>query len=579
MASTLKLGTTLAALSQDGGAKGCSVRYGKLISRTEDGRQATVEVDGGTVTALVSTALDIGAGLGERVMMLVQGNIATVVAVVGTSDNAKTFSRAVSDMEEAKAGIAEVREKADATAAQADELAKNLDAANATITTVSDEVGALKTTVANAVEDAEGALETATEAKQTAEKVSSTAAQAYENASAALTRASSAEQTASELKTTVETDYLSKEDAGETYAAKSEVTQTATELRTEISEQATAAANTYATKTSLTQTASDLTVKITSAQSTADSASTAAKSAQSTANDAKKVATNYLSFSSNGLVVGDMTASSLGKNVRLTSSAMEVRNGSDVLASYGDSAISLGANSTASTIAMCGGTGNITATSNSAASQINMWATGGAYLTNISGADIGRGVGIVTKSLDKNGYPSDSQVVLSGTTYYVAGTDMTYAQMKARMSPTAITVYPSAATTMNSSGFTRVACGNTKVSKAGSDFTVSNGAIKCNFDGYALVSGAGYWTSAASGDLVQFAVRHATSATNSDGDFYSCGGNFASASAVGSATFPIILMKVTNGRFISMWCANWSSSRGTVPNGNDATQLTVIRLT
>lgn len=49
-----------------------------------------------------------------------------------------------------------------------------------------------------------------------------------------------------------------------------------------------------------------------------------------------KTATNYMDFSTDGLVVGDMTASTLGKNVLIDSDSVDIRNGSAVLASYGE---------------------------------------------------------------------------------------------------------------------------------------------------------------------------------------------------------------------------------------------------
>lgn len=49
-----------------------------------------------------------------------------------------------------------------------------------------------------------------------------------------------------------------------------------------------------------------------------------------------KTATNYMNFSTDGLVVGDMTASTLGKNVLIDSDSVDIRNGSTVLASYGE---------------------------------------------------------------------------------------------------------------------------------------------------------------------------------------------------------------------------------------------------
>ena len=152
----------------------------------------------------------------------------------------------------------------------------------------------------------------------------------------------------------------------------------------------------YATKTEVTQTASDLTVTITQAQNTADTAKTAAENAQSTANTAKtnaataqstadtaktnaataqttannavtaasnaaKTATNYLKFDSSGLLVGDMTTSTLGKNVLINSSGVEIRSGTTKLASFSANTIELGGVSTISKISLLNGIGVIEA--------------------------------------------------------------------------------------------------------------------------------------------------------------------------------------------------------------------------
>lgn len=104
------------------------------------------------------------------------------------------------------------------------------------------------------------------------------------------------------------------------------------------------------------------------AQTTANSASSAAGTAQSTANTARteaanaaKTATNYLGFSNDGLVVGDMTKSALGKNVLIDSDSVDIRDGSTALARFEGSKISLGLNRADSTIDLCAGVGNITA--------------------------------------------------------------------------------------------------------------------------------------------------------------------------------------------------------------------------
>ncbi len=77
--------------------------------------------------------------------------------------------------------------------------------------------------------------------------------------------------------------------------------------------------------------------------------------------DASATATNFLSFSSAGLVIGDMTASTLGRNVLIDSDSVDIRSGSTVLASFQSDKIELGKNSKLSVIDLCGGVGRITA--------------------------------------------------------------------------------------------------------------------------------------------------------------------------------------------------------------------------
>lgn len=55
-----------------------------------------------------------------------------------------------------------------------------------------------------------------------------------------------------------------------------------------------------------------------------------------TAVNSAKTATNYMNFANNGLTIGNMTASTLGRNVLIDSDSVDIRNGSTVLASYGE---------------------------------------------------------------------------------------------------------------------------------------------------------------------------------------------------------------------------------------------------
>ena len=85
----------------------------------------------------------------------------------------------------------------------------------------------------------------------------------------------------------------------------------------------------------------------------------AAKEAYGKASEASKVATNYLNFSSNGLVIGDMTANTLGSNVLIDADSLDIRNGDTVLASYQADTIYLGMNSRSSVIDLCDGTATL----------------------------------------------------------------------------------------------------------------------------------------------------------------------------------------------------------------------------
>lgn len=72
---------------------------------------------------------------------------------------------------------------------------------------------------------------------------------------------------------------------------------------------------------------------------------------------ASKTATNYMNFSSGGLVVGDMTSDELGNNVRIDSDSVDIRKGDDVLATFGANLVEIGKKSTESTLSLCGGAG------------------------------------------------------------------------------------------------------------------------------------------------------------------------------------------------------------------------------
>ena len=123
--------------------------------------------------------------------------------------------------------------------------------------------------------------------------------------------------------------------------------------------------STYATKTELStveQTTEGISVRLTTAEGNintanlnASNALSASNAAQSAVNDASKVATNYLSFNGNGLVIGDMTANTLGNNVLIDSDSLDIRQGTTVLASYGPEYIYIGKSNRKATIDLADG--------------------------------------------------------------------------------------------------------------------------------------------------------------------------------------------------------------------------------
>lgn len=112
----------------------------------------------------------------------------------------------------------------------------------------------------------------------------------------------------------------------------------------------------------LQQTSDGLTVRL-------DEAETDISTAQTTANNAAKTATNYLKYSSSGLVVANHTASTLGKNVLIDSDSVDIRNGNTTLASFAAKKVTLGQNAVDSVIDLCDGAGTISALASEAATS------------------------------------------------------------------------------------------------------------------------------------------------------------------------------------------------------------------
>ena len=73
------------------------------------------------------------------------------------------------------------------------------------------------------------------------------------------------------------------------------------------------------------------------------------------AENAAKTATNYMKFDNSGLTVGNLTEKTLGRNVNIDNSSVNIRNGTNVLAQFAESLIEIGKNTSTATISFLGG--------------------------------------------------------------------------------------------------------------------------------------------------------------------------------------------------------------------------------
>ena len=306
---------------------------------------------------------------------------------------------------------------------------------------------------------------------------------------------SSVTQTAESILSEVSTTYVSQTDAEATYATKSYVDQQDDSITSTVSSVQTTAdsALTQVTEVKQTvesisstvsdidgrvstveQTASGLEVRVTeaestansasstasaaasaasAAQSTADSAASAASTAASAAEDAAKVATNYLSFSNDGLVVGDMTESTLGANTRITGSGVEIRNGTVVLSSFEDDEVHIGANSTSSSIYLCGDQARIGYNSSAQQVFIAPEDTSNGSVCILAETQSDQGIGVFGTSNVSQGVTGSKFYIGTGYTYFgTAGTVFDNIDLSNRLAALSSCV-KIAGDTMNAAGY------------------------------------------------------------------------------------------------------------------------------
>ena len=158
---------------------------------------------------------------------------------------------------------------------------------------------------------------------------------------------------ATEIQSTVEQNITNS--LGQTYATKSEVTQSANGLRIElnqsIDEAKTAADNANTTATQAKTDAAN-------ANTNATQAKTDAANANAAASNAAKTATDFLEYTSSGLKIGKLTGSSLGTNAVLSTSNLQFNYNTTNLATFASNYIALGGSSNRSDIYFAGDKSN-----------------------------------------------------------------------------------------------------------------------------------------------------------------------------------------------------------------------------
>lgn len=121
-------------------------------------------------------------------------------------------------------------------------------------------------------------------------------------------------------------------------SAETSITQLSNKITANVSE----TTNLGTRTTTLEQTSTGLTTRITNAEKDIINAG--------------KTATNYLNFTSGGLVVGDLTVSTLGKNALIDNEGFKVRSGTTVNSFFGADIVELAKNNQSATISMLNGT-------------------------------------------------------------------------------------------------------------------------------------------------------------------------------------------------------------------------------
>ena len=296
--------------------------------------------DAGTLTGAQARRLsELNASVGEGVEIARGSDRKAAQSAVAAGEAKSEAAAAGAKAESAGAKADSADAKAVAASAKADSADAKADSAGAKAEQASSDV-------AQAKADAKSVKDWADEFKKTSDSI------VYDQQ---LT------DRMDEFSRTMSATYTSKDELGTTLKEYTRTEQLADAVRTTVSSELTDAdgKEKYTLRSTFEQTsegftarldtvsgkANDANVLATAAATTASTANTNAKTAKSAAADAAKTATNYLGFSANGLVVGDMTADTLGSNTRIRSDGIDLRDGEETVSSFEKNAVVLGSNS------------------------------------------------------------------------------------------------------------------------------------------------------------------------------------------------------------------------------------------
>ena len=283
-----------AAADAAGDAADAALAKGDEVAADADAAVAGVRAEVGALRETVPTKVEVtqavDAAKGEVLQSVAAGYVdkATGATLATKSEVTQTADAIRSEVEQGY-----VSAETGATLATKSELTQTATAIRSEVTEVSEAADAAMAKATSVEQTAEGisarVTQTATKADQTAAKVAeltvtvdgieSSVATAQETADAAVTAASHAQQTVDGFKSTVEKTYLTKGDAGKTYATQSSLTQTADAIRSEVSEGYVdkATGETLATKSEVTQAAGSIRLEVSQTYTAKADAVTATK--------------------------------------------------------------------------------------------------------------------------------------------------------------------------------------------------------------------------------------------------------------------------------------------------------------